>query len=168
MLPAPVLTLLHEAAAQGRPALTLTRRRAAEVLGAEPADAWWLEHAADWRLAGFTVGLDADRGWVVFTPAADTAAPEPLDVRIVVAWLDPEHAEPEPGLVRVRTGDRLLFGTSDDVSLARDEPWLRDVTADQLVVATRATISGRAISFRDIAVRELALAAARLHATLPS
>jgi ParB-like chromosome segregation protein Spo0J len=83
---AALLTLLEDATTQGRPALALSRRRAAEVLGTEPDEQWWTDHADTWLAAGWRARVTADV--VTFVPA-DEQVHEPVEVRIAVRWSDP-------------------------------------------------------------------------------
>ena len=108
----PLLALLHEATTQGRPALALTRRRAAEVLGMAPDDRWWAEHADAWLGVGWRAQLTPDV--VTFLPA-DQEPAGPVEVRIAVTWPRPDGP---PGRVTV-DGRELPLSDPDVLKIVR-------------------------------------------------
>lgn len=100
-IPQPLLELLRDATARGRPALTLTFARVAELLGEMPADGWWLEHRDAVRTCGFDAGVDHDRQWVTFEhasaiePGPEEAAPATVvDVRVTFRWTGEGATDP--------------------------------------------------------------------------
>ncbi|MGH3743934.1 MAG: hypothetical protein ACRDTP_03645 [Mycobacteriales bacterium] len=98
-VPQPLLELLRDATARGRPALTLTFARVAELLGEMPADGWWHDQRDVLRSSGYDATIDHERRWVTFGPAATTdPAPDEraamVDVRVTFRWTGDGATEP--------------------------------------------------------------------------
>lgn len=110
-----LLALLRDAAAEGRPAVTLTDARLVELLGVAPDDGWWDANAAAVAAAGWRAYPLRERGWVRFEPGVPAGSvPAPTTV---VVRLDPD--ELRTGSVTVAGKTRPLDpGDPDDRALA--------------------------------------------------